>query len=68
VAIAILLASPIVWWVMSGWIERFPYHISISAMVFALAGGVVLVVALVTVSFQTLKAARISPVDSLRHE
>lgn len=68
VAMAILLASPIVWWVMSGWIERFPYHISISAMIFVLAGSMVLVVALLTVSFQTLKAARISPVDSLRHE
>lgn len=68
VGVAILLASPIVWWVMSGWIERFPYHISISAMIFVLAGGMVLIVALLTVSYQTLKAARISPVDSLRHE
>ncbi|MBL7848966.1 MAG: ABC transporter permease [Cyclobacteriaceae bacterium] len=68
VGVAILLASPIVWWVMSGWIERFPYHISISAMIFVFAGGMVLVVALLTVSYQTLKAARISPVDSLRHE
>ncbi len=68
VGLSILLATPLVWWVMSEWVERFPYHISISAIIFVLAGGLVLFVALLTVSFQTLKAARVNPVDSLRYE
>lgn len=68
VGLSIVLATPLVWWVMSGWVERFSYRISISAVVFVLAGAVVLFVALLTVSYQTLKAARVNPVDSLRYE
>jgi len=68
IGLAILVASPLVWWVMSSWVQRFPYHIALSPVIFLIAGGLVLVVALFTVSFQTLKASRINPVDSLRHE
>lgn len=68
VGFSIVLASPLVWFVMNNWVERFPYHISISAMIFLIAGGMVLVVALLTVSYQTVKASRINPVDSLRYE
>jgi putative ABC transport system permease protein len=68
VGLSILLATPLVWWVMNGWVERFPYRASISAMIFVLAGVLVLFVALLTVSYQTLKSARVNPVDSLRYE
>jgi len=68
VSLSILLATPLVWWGMGRWIQSFPYRIDISAAVFILAGAIVLFVALLTVSFQTVKAARTNPVDSLRYE
>jgi putative ABC transport system permease protein len=68
VMIAIVAAVPIVWLSMNSWITSFPYRTTISATVFLISGLAVLFVALSTVSFQTFKAARINPVDSLRHE
>ncbi|MEJ0029914.1 MAG: hypothetical protein WDO15_05900 [Bacteroidota bacterium] len=54
--------------VMNNWMSAFPYRTIISPFVFVISGVVVLIVALLTVSFQTLKAARVNPVESLRHE
>jgi putative ABC transport system permease protein len=68
VGLSILLATPLVWWVMNSWVQNFPYRISISAFTFVIAGAFVLAIALLTVSYQTLKAARANPVDSLRYE
>jgi putative ABC transport system permease protein len=68
VGLSIILATPLVWWGMNMWIQSFPYRIDISAIVFIAAGVIVLVVALLTISFQTIKAARTNPVDSLRYE
>jgi putative ABC transport system permease protein len=68
VLIAILFAIPIVWLTMNSWITSFPYRTTISATVFLISGFTVLLVAISTVSLQTLKAARTNPVDSLRHE
>ena len=68
VAISILIAIPIAWYYMSNWLEEFDFRISISVWVFAIAGGLTLVIALVTVSFQAIKAARANPVKSLRSE
>lgn len=68
VALSILLACPIVWWSMNQWIQAFPYRVEISITVFGVAGLIVLFVSIVTVSFQTLKAVRANPIDSLRHE
>jgi putative ABC transport system permease protein len=68
VLIAIAIAVPLVWLGMNNWITSFPYRTTISITVFVIAGLAVLFVAISTVSFQTLKAARINPVDSLRHE
>jgi putative ABC transport system permease protein len=53
---------------MNEWIQSFPYHIAIQAEVFVIAGGFVLTMAMLTVSFQTIKAARANPVKSLRSE
>ncbi len=68
VALSIILATPLVWWIMNNWIQTFPYRTIISPLIFVASGGVVLVIALITVSYQTMKAARTNPVTSLRYE
>lgn len=68
VLIAILIASPIAWWAMNKWLQDFAYRINIKWWMFALAGGMSVVIALLTVSFQSVKAAIANPVDSLRDE
>jgi putative ABC transport system permease protein len=68
VFISIVIAVPLVWYFMQSWIQTFPYKIDISPFTFVIAGIVVLVVSILTVSFQTVKAARTNPVDSLRYE
>ncbi|GAA4410573.1 ABC transporter permease [Nibrella viscosa] len=68
VLVAILLASPIAWYVMNRWLQDFAYKIDLEWWVFALAGVVAIVIALLTVSFQSIKAALMNPVRSLRTE
>lgn len=68
VLIAILIASPIAWYAMSQWLKDFAYKIDIEWWVFALAGVLATLVALLTVSFQSVKAALMDPVKSLRAE
>ncbi len=68
VFVSIFVASPIAWWAMHKWLEDFAYKINISWWVFVLAGTVALLIALVTVSFQAIKAAIANPVKSLRTE
>ncbi|MFK7814587.1 MAG: ABC transporter permease [Maribacter sp.] len=68
VLIAIVLAVPISWYIMSLWLEEFAYRITISWWIFALAGISALCIALLTVSYQAVKAAIVNPVKSLRTE
>lgn len=68
VFVAIVIASPIAWWAMNKWLEDFAYRIDIEWWPFALAGSAVVVVALLTVSWQAIRAALANPVDSLRDE
>ncbi len=68
VLISIVLAVPVSWYFMSKWLEDFAYRITISWWTFALAGLLALVVALLTVSYQAVKAAIVNPVKSLRSE
>jgi putative ABC transport system permease protein len=68
VFLSIVLAVPLIWYVMSQWIESFPYRTTISPLIFIIAGVTVLAVSILTVSFQTIRAARTNPVDSLRYE
>jgi putative ABC transport system permease protein len=68
VFIASVLAFPIAWWAMNRWLEDFPYRVSISWWVFAVSGIAALIIALVTVSFQAIKAALANPVKNLRTE
>jgi putative ABC transport system permease protein len=68
VAIAIVIASPIAWYAMSEWLQTYSYRISIQWWVFGMAGLGAIIIALVTVSFQAIKAAISNPVKSLRTE
>ncbi len=68
VLIASLIAFPVAWWAMNGWLQSFAYRIDISWWVFAFAALAALLIALLTVSFQAIKAAIANPVNSLRSE
>lgn len=68
VGVAIVIATPLAWWMMNKWLEDFAYRITIGWWMFALVGASVLVIAMVTVSYQAVKAALVNPVDSLRSE
>ncbi|MDX1941653.1 MAG: ABC transporter permease [Saprospiraceae bacterium] len=68
VLVAILIATPIGWWAMNRWLEAFTYRVDIQWWIFVAAGALALMVALLTVSFQAIRAAVINPVDSLRSE
>jgi len=68
VLIALVIATPIAWWGMSKWLQAFEYRVTISWWMFALAGVLALIIALLTVSTQAIKAARMNPVKSLKAE
>lgn len=68
VAIAAVIAMPLAWWYVSGWLADFPFSISMNPLIFILGGAGALLVAWLTVGFQSLKAARRNPVDNLRYE
>jgi len=68
VLLANLLAWPLIWWAMHRWLQDFAYRVTISWWLFAAAGLVVILIALLTVSFQAIKAAIANPIKSLRTE
>ncbi len=68
VIIAFLLASPVAWWLMHNWLENYPYRVTIEWWIFAFAAGISILIALVTVSYHSIKAATANPVKSLRTE
>jgi len=68
VLLAIVIASPIAWWAMNKWLMDFVYRIAIGWQVFFVAGLMAVVIALITISFQSIKAALMNPVNSLRSE
>ncbi len=68
VLIAFVIASPVAWWAMSKWLQDFAYRISIGWWMFAIAGFIAVIIALITISFQSVKAAFMNPVKSLRAE
>ena len=65
---SLLIAIPVSWWVMHNWLQDFAYSISIQWWVFALGGIAALLIALLTVSIQALRAALTNPIQSLRTE
>jgi putative ABC transport system permease protein len=63
-----VIAGPIAWYSMHKWLQNFAYRINISWLVYALTGIVVMVITVLTISFQSYKAARKNPVEALRYE
>lgn len=68
VIVALLFAIPISWYIMEKWLESYPYRIEIQWWVFLFAGLSAVVIAFLTISYQSIKAALANPVDSLRNE
>jgi len=68
VIVGFVIATPIAWYLLNRWLADFEYRIEIEPQIFALAGGAALAIALLTVSWQSIKAAVANPVDSLRSE
>ena len=68
VIVSCFIAIPIAWYFMDKWLQDFTYRVNISWWLFAIAGLSALVIALLTVSFQAIKAAIANPVKSLRTE
>ena len=68
VIIAIVIATPVAWFAMNKWLQGFAYRVNISWWVFVFAGILATVIALLTISFQAIKAAIANPVKSLRTE
>jgi putative ABC transport system permease protein len=68
VGIASLIAFPVAWWAMHKWLQDFAYRIGIDWWIFLLAGTAAILIALITVSFQAIRAALANPVDALRNE
>jgi putative ABC transport system permease protein len=68
VLIAFLIATPVAWWFMNNWLEKYPDRISISIWLFCAVGFLILLLALVVVGLNTMKAAIANPIKSLRTE
>jgi len=68
ITIAFLIATPIAWYFMNQWLQNYAYRINISWWIFAAGGVASIAIALITVSFQAIKAAVANPVKSLRTE
>lgn len=68
VILSLIIATPISWWVMEQWLQNFAHRIDISWQIFALAGFLTLLISLLTVGVQSVKAALANPIDSMRSE
>lgn len=68
VLLAILLSTPIAWYATQYWLKSFAYRIELSWEIFATAGGIAICIALFTISFQSVKAAIVNPIKSLKAE
>lgn len=68
VLIALALATPIAWYLMQQWLQDYEYRVHIQWWMFIVAGGIAIIVALATISFQSVKAALLNPIKSLKSE
>jgi ABC-type antimicrobial peptide transport system permease subunit len=68
VFLSLLIAIPVAWWAMTEWLQAFAYRVDIGWWVFVIAGLLAIIIALVTISFQAIKAALANPIKSLRSE
>ncbi len=68
IAIAFCIAAPMAYYIIDGWLQSFVYRIPLSAWMFVSGGVLALIIAMATVSYQSVKAGLANPVDSLRNE
>jgi putative ABC transport system permease protein len=68
VGIAFVIAVPVAWFIMNKWLENYAYRVELSWWIFAIAGVIALFIALITVSWQSWRAATRNPVEALRYE
>jgi ABC-type antimicrobial peptide transport system permease subunit len=68
VGVAILVAFPVAWWLMHNWLQDYAYRTTIQWWVFAAAGGLALLITLLTVGLHAVRAARANPIKTLRTE
>ena len=68
VIVSLVVASPLAWWIMNNWLQDFAYRIDIGWWMFALAGLIAVIIAMITVGYQAIKTAIANPVKSLRTE
>ena len=68
VFLAFLIAAPLAWYFTNRWLQDFAYRVELSWWIFALAGGAAILIALLTMSYQAVRAAMANPVKSLRAE
>jgi putative ABC transport system permease protein len=68
VLIAIVIGSPLAWWAMNKWLEAFAYRIHLQWWMFGISGAIAVLIAILTVSFQAIRAGNANPVSSLRSE
>ncbi|MNE73640.1 hypothetical protein D3C80_1696630 [compost metagenome] len=66
--IAAIIAFPLAWFAMNKWLQNFAYRVELSWWIFLAAGATAMLIALITVSFQAIKAAVANPVKSLRNQ
>ena len=68
IVLAVILSCPIAWYFTQLWLNKFAYHVKLGADIFVIASGLAFIVALLTVTWQSLKAANANPIKSLRYE
>lgn len=68
VVIALAISIPFGWFAMHKWLDNFAYHIELDWWIFILAGGSALLISFLTISYQTVRAAMVNPIDCLRDE
>jgi len=68
VLLSFLIATPIAWWAMHNWLQDYAYAIKMPVWIFGLAALLILIITLLTISLQSIRAATMNPVKSLRSE
>lgn len=68
IVLSFIIVSPITYYLLSGWLENFAYRIGINPFLFLLGGAIAMAIALLTISYHTLRSARANPVNALRYE
>jgi hypothetical protein len=65
---AVFVSFPVSWWIMNGWLNNFAYRVTIGPGIYLFALLSIFVITLITISFQSIKAALVNPVNTLRTE